>query len=113
MKSIRIFLVSVAFSLMILGSVGVKAQCAMCTTAVESNNKSGSSATHGLNNGIMYLLAAPYLAVAVVGYIWYKRYRSRNIDLTVPFLTGPLTEDSTHALLQNTGSHLVDAAEAK
>jgi hypothetical protein len=83
MKGIRIFLVSVAFGLMILGSVGVKAQCAMCTTAVESNNKSGSNATHGLNNGIVYLLAAPYLAVAVVGYIWYKKYRRKNVDLNV------------------------------
>ena len=84
MKGIRIFLVSVAFSLMILGSVGVKAQCAMCTTAVESNNKSGSNATHGLNNGIVYLLATPYLAVAVVGYIWYKKYRRKNVELNVP-----------------------------
>ena len=91
MKSIRIFLVSVAFSLMILGSVGVKAQCAMCTTAVESNNKSGSNATHGLNNGIVYLLAAPYLAVAIVGYIWYKKYRRKNVDLNI-FLTSQLLQ---------------------
>lgn len=83
MKGIRIFLVSVAFSLMILGSVGVKAQCAMCTTAVESNNKSGSNATHGLNKGIVYLLGAPYLAVAIVGYIWYKKYRRKNVDLNM------------------------------
>jgi len=83
MKGIRIFLVSVAFGLMILGSVGVNAQCAMCTTAVESNNKSGSNATHGLNNGIVYLLAAPYLAVAVVGYIWYKKYRRKNISIEI------------------------------
>ena len=108
MKGIRIFLVSVAFSLMILGSVGVKAQCAMCTTAVESNNKSGSNATHGLNNGIVYLLAAPYLAVAVVGYIWYKKYRSRNADLNVPALAGTLAED-----FQNTGSSSGDTAETK
>lgn len=83
MKGIRIFLVSAAFSLMILGAIGVKAQCAMCTTAVESNNKSGSHITHGLNNGIVYLLAAPYLAVAVVGYIWYKKYRRKNVDLNM------------------------------
>lgn len=83
MKGIRIFLVSVAFGLMILGSVGVKAQCAMCTTAVESNNKSGSNATHGLNKGIVYLLGAPYLAVAIVGYIWYKKYRRKNVDLNM------------------------------
>jgi hypothetical protein len=83
MKSIRIFFVSVAFGLMILGSVKVKAQCAMCTTAVDSNNKSGSKTTHGLNNGIMYLLAAPYLAVAAVGFIWYKKYRRKNVNLEI------------------------------
>jgi len=83
MKSIRIFFVLVAFGLMVLGSVPVKAQCAMCTTAVESNNKSGSKATHGLNNGIVYLLAAPYLAVAIVGIIWYKKYRRKNVDLNI------------------------------
>jgi hypothetical protein len=81
MKSIRIFFVSVAFGLMILGSVEVKAQCAMCTSSVDSNNKSGSKTTHGLNDGIMYLLAAPYLAVAAVGFIWYKKYRRKNVNL--------------------------------
>jgi hypothetical protein len=83
MKSIRKFLVLIAFGLMIFSAMGVKAQCAMCTTAVESNNKSGSKTTHGLNNGIMYLLAAPYLAVAAVGYIWYKKYRRKNVNLNM------------------------------
>ncbi|MDB5134866.1 MAG: hypothetical protein JWP37_1469 [Mucilaginibacter sp.] len=83
MKSIRIVLVLLAFGLMILGTVQVKAQCAMCTTAVESNNKSGASTTKGLNNGIMYLLAAPYLAVAAVGIIWYKKYRRKNVNLNI------------------------------
>lgn len=83
MKSIRKFLVLIVFGLMIFTATGVKAQCAMCTTAVESNNKSGSKTTHGLNNGIMYLLAAPYLAVAVVGYIWYKKYRRKNVNLNI------------------------------
>ncbi|HEY4194658.1 MAG TPA: hypothetical protein VGM63_03925 [Mucilaginibacter sp.] len=81
MKRIRTFLIIVAFSLMIFGALDVKAQCAMCTTAVETNNKSGAKTTHGLNNGIMYLLAAPYLAVAAVGFIWYKKYRRKNVNL--------------------------------
>ncbi|MGZ3820805.1 MAG: hypothetical protein ACXVB6_09465, partial [Mucilaginibacter sp.] len=51
------------------------------TTAVESNNKRGSTTTKGLNNGIMYLLAAPYLAVAAVGLLWYKKYRRKNVNL--------------------------------
>ena len=83
MKGIKIFLVLVAFSLMFFGAIGVKAQCAMCTTAVESNNKSGSTTTKGLNNGIVYLLAAPYLAVAAVGLIWYKKYRRKNVNLNM------------------------------
>jgi hypothetical protein len=58
-----------------------KAQCAMCTVAVESNAKNGNTTTNGLNNGIMYLLAAPYLAVAVIGYIWYKKYRRKDVIL--------------------------------
>lgn len=81
MKSIRTFLILVAFSLMIFSAADVKAQCAMCTTAVESNNKSGANTTKGLNHGIMYLLAAPYLAVAAVGFIWYKKYRRKNVNL--------------------------------
>ncbi|MGZ3750777.1 MAG: hypothetical protein ACXVB0_01195 [Mucilaginibacter sp.] len=81
MKRFRIVLVLVVFGLMVFSAVQVKAQCAMCTTAVESNNKSGSTTTKGLNNGIMYLLAAPYLAVAAVGLLWYKKYRRKNVNL--------------------------------
>ncbi|MDB5154904.1 MAG: hypothetical protein JWR54_3655 [Mucilaginibacter sp.] len=83
MKSIRIFLVLVAFGLMVFSAAKVKAQCALCTASVETNNKSGSNATHGLNSGIIYLLAAPYIAVAVVGFIWYKKYRRKNVNLNL------------------------------
>lgn len=77
-------LILIVFSLMIFGAAEVKAQCAMCTTAVESNSKSGAHTTKGLNNGIMYLLAAPYLAAAAMGLIWYKKYRRKNVNLDVP-----------------------------
>lgn len=67
---------------LLAGSVQtISAQCAMCTVAVESNAKSGSNTTKGLNNGIMYLLAAPYLAIGVVGFVWYKKYRRKNIPI--------------------------------
>jgi hypothetical protein len=84
MKSIKKVLILVAFGFMIFGASGVKAQCAMCTTAVESNNKSGASTTKGLNSGIIYLLAAPYLAVVAVGLIWYKKYRRKNVNIDIP-----------------------------
>jgi hypothetical protein len=67
--------------LTLLAPVTVKAQCAMCSATVESNASGGNKQTAGLNNGILYLLAAPYIAVGVVGYIWYKKYRRKNVNL--------------------------------
>ena len=78
MKKIFFLLV---FSFLIFSVQDVKAQCAVCSTTVESNSKSGGTSANGLNNGIMYLLAAPYLAVAAVGFVWYKKYRRKNVNL--------------------------------
>ena len=50
------------------------AQCPMCRTAVESGMEvEGNTKGRGLNDGIMYLLATPYLAVGAVGYFWYRK----------------------------------------
>ena len=84
MKSIKRILTLIAIGFITFGAVKVKAQCAACAAAVESSNKSGSTATKGLNHGIIYLLAAPYLAVAAMGLIWYKKYRRRDVKLDVP-----------------------------
>jgi len=84
MKGARKILFVAVFGLMIFSAAEVKAQCAMCTTAVESNNKSGATTTKGLNHGILFLLAAPYLLAAVGGFVWYRNYRRKNIELDVP-----------------------------
>lgn len=60
-----------------------KAQCAACAATVESNADNGNNQAKGLNNGILFLLAAPYLAAAVGGYIWYKKYRRKDVDLNM------------------------------
>lgn len=83
MKKLTILFFAIAFCLTVLSIVPAQAQCAMCTATVESNSASGNHATNGLNNGIMYLLAAPYLAVAVCGYIWYKKYRRKDVELNM------------------------------
>ncbi len=57
------------------------AQCAMCQATIESNLDAGGTTGSGLNNGIMYLLAAPYLVVAGVGYLWYTKYRKKNVSI--------------------------------
>lgn len=84
MKKLTYLFFAITFGLMVLSIVPAKAQCAMCTATVESNSKSGSHATKGLNSGIMYLLAAPYLAVAACGFIWYKKFRRKDVLLNIP-----------------------------
>lgn len=63
------------FSLMMLflGAVNVSAQCAMCRSTLENNFSNGNPGiAAGINTGILYLLVLPYLAIAVLGILWYK-----------------------------------------
>ncbi|MBC3541526.1 hypothetical protein ACFSC6_15930 [Rufibacter sediminis] len=56
----------------------VEAQCAMCTASVESSsNESGDSIANGLNKGILYLMAVPYVIAGCVGFFWYKYSRKK------------------------------------
>lgn len=59
----------------------VNAQCAMCSINAEQGNKNGNTVSAGLNTGVLYLLAIPYLMAIVVGVVWYKKYRKKNIHL--------------------------------
>ncbi|WP_299115815.1 hypothetical protein [uncultured Winogradskyella sp.] len=63
-------------------SLKVKAQCAMCRAVLESGED--QLAAEGINDGIMFLMAIPYILVAVIGYIVYRTYsnsqKSKNID---------------------------------
>jgi len=46
------------------------AQCAMCRAALESTGDNGMA--EGINNGIVFLMAIPYILVAVIGYLIYR-----------------------------------------
>jgi hypothetical protein len=64
--------------LMLLSTQGTLfAQCAMCRTQLENNISSGDiGIAAGINTGILYLLSLPYLAILVLGYVWYKNSKS-------------------------------------
>jgi hypothetical protein len=81
MKTLKIILVSFIVLFSCLSSADVSAQCAMCSLNAENSVQNGNTEGNGLNNGILYLLAAPYLAVACVGFIWYKKYRRKNVSV--------------------------------
>jgi hypothetical protein len=52
------------------------AQCAMCKSVVESNIDGGSAIGSGLNDGILYLMAMPYIALGIIAFAW-TRYNKR------------------------------------
>lgn len=80
-QGFKVILFAMALGLMLITRQPVKAQCAQCAATVETNAQSGSSKTRGLNNGILFLLGAPYFVVALGGYIWYKKYRRKDVKL--------------------------------
>ncbi|MDB4903444.1 MAG: hypothetical protein JWQ63_2725 [Mucilaginibacter sp.] len=81
--SLKIALFLIVFGSIVLSIKPVKAQCAQCAATIESNAKSGDKTANGLNKGILFLLAAPYLAVAAVGLVWYKKYRRKNVNINI------------------------------
>ena len=58
-------------------SLAVNAQCAMCRAALESEE--GGKKAEAVNDGIVYLMAFPYILVAVVGYFIYKSRKSKAV----------------------------------
>ncbi len=54
------------------------AQCAMCKATVTENVISGKGKGQGLNNGILYLMAFPYLIGSVIAFFWYKAYKKNK-----------------------------------
>lgn len=52
----------------------LEAQCAMCRAVVESD--ADGSTAEGINNGIVYLMAIPYILVAGLFYFIYRRMRN-------------------------------------
>jgi len=53
-----------------------QAQCAMCRAALESEE--GGEKAQAVNDGIVYLMAFPYILVGILGYFIYK-YRKKKL----------------------------------
>jgi len=68
-RSIFTIVLFVAISFL---SAELFAQCPMCKMAAESNLENGGTAGKGLNMGILYMFALPYLIVGTLGLLWYR-----------------------------------------
>ncbi|MBT8384076.1 MAG: hypothetical protein KJO83_00035 [Bacteroidia bacterium] len=60
------------FIILLFISQITSAQCAMCKAVVESGD---AEMAEGLNLGIMYLMAFPYIIVGVAGFLLYKNWK--------------------------------------
>lgn len=68
-------------ALTVLVSFSSWAQCAMCKATAESGQAAGSTEAAGLNSGILYLMAFPYLIMAAVGIAWYRSQKKKSATL--------------------------------
>ena len=68
----------ILFILLNLFSLSIKAQCAMCKAAVEANLDGGGTNGAGLNEGILYLMSTPYLAMLCFGIFYTLQKRKKN-----------------------------------
>jgi hypothetical protein len=69
MLLLRILFVTVLFVLMHQSSW---AQCSICA---KTASQMGEDAARGLNGGIIYLAAAPFIILSYVGYRWWRNNR--------------------------------------
>ena len=67
-----------SFLIALVFQTKLSAQCAMCKAVVEANLKEGGSAGAGLNEGILYLMAMPYIAVLLFGIFYYLQQRKKQ-----------------------------------
>jgi len=74
MKKLTVFLI------VVLSSAFAKAQCAMCRAVIENSGDTGTA--EGLNSGITYLMAFPYLLVGVIIVLIYRSTRDKNASAT-------------------------------
>ncbi len=52
-----------------------EAQCAMCRAVLESEE--GQKTAEGINDGIVYLMAIPYILVGSLFYFVYRKMRNQ------------------------------------
>ena len=60
----------------ILYSLSTSAQCAMCRASLESEGNVAKN--EALNDGIVYLMAIPYILVAAIGFVVYRMFAKKR-----------------------------------
>lgn len=67
-------LIVLSFTAIFLFPIELEAQCAMCRAVLESSGE--NSMAEGINNGIVYLMAIPYILVGFLFYFVYRKMKN-------------------------------------
>lgn len=63
-------IIFLSFLFFIVSSFDAEAQCSMCRAVLESEE--GQQTAKGINDGIIYLMAIPYVLVGIVGFAVFR-----------------------------------------
>jgi hypothetical protein len=80
MKKLMLLFVLIVV-ILVMFSPDIAAQCPMCKMSAESNLRDGGTAGKGLNTGILYMLALPYLLLSLLGYLWYRNRKKYDTPM--------------------------------
>lgn len=61
------------FVWLLMGSLAGMAQCSICT---KTASQLGKASAEGLNQGIVYLMLAPFAIAGYIGYRWWKQEKN-------------------------------------
>ena len=79
LEPMRKLLFTLIFAVSLVFTTGLNAQCPMCKTALKSNKQNGKAQVgNGINQGILFLMAMPYVLVGAAGVAWYNNRRKKN-----------------------------------
>ena len=70
-KVLLILFPTIQFSFFV--RTGAVAQCSLCTKTAQ---QMGEKPAQGLNIGILYLMAMPFVIVGVIGFRWWKNNKA-------------------------------------
>jgi hypothetical protein len=65
-------IISILVFLVVLSNHNGKSQCSVCT---KTASQMGEKPAKGMNSGILYLMAAPFVFAGYIGYRWWKTNR--------------------------------------
>jgi len=64
--------ISLLVALLLLADA-VQGQCVMCKAVAEDSAAEGAVG-RGINQGILYIMAVPYILLGILGYLVYKKW---------------------------------------